>query len=369
MRRPLRGLEVKDDTYALIRMIKANGAEIPLLDSGSYSGETRAYANFILQNVQEARMEKHQIVETFGEPYIFFFGEAPRFLDIQAVLVNSHDFNWEAEWWFNYENYFRGTKSVEHGARTYLFYEDNVVEGYILQAQSVKVSEQPMVVQLVFRLFVTNYDNISFIGEPSFPIRSGASIPDGIDLTDDLNSEQINALVAGSTSGSVIDGQFVANAPLDRNFPIRSNIVDNWDEWTADPPIAQIDPFADPALISEVESLQQAVLSTLNDFGVEQGGPGLLSGLGLQPTFSSGPGIGFGAGASSGVSATFGASASAGVHASTGATAGAGYGGGVGAGATTYVGGSSSAFALVSADGDLDATGQANASASASVGI
>ena len=78
----------------------------------------------MLQNVQEAHMEKHQIVETFGESYIFFFGEAPRFIDVSAVIINSHDFNWEAEWWDNYNRFLRGTKSVEQGARTYLFYDE-----------------------------------------------------------------------------------------------------------------------------------------------------------------------------------------------------------------------------------------------------
>jgi len=125
-RRPLRGLEIKNDSYGAIKLVQSNGKELPLYDGGSKGGTTTQYTNFILQSVREARMEKHQIVETFGESYIFFFGESPRFLDVTAVLVNSFDFNWEAEWWQNYDKYLRGSKSVEMGARTYLFYEDNV---------------------------------------------------------------------------------------------------------------------------------------------------------------------------------------------------------------------------------------------------
>jgi hypothetical protein len=183
-RRPTRGLEIKDDTYAIIKLIRVDGREIPLIDSSSPDGETTSgYANFILQSVQEARMEKFQIVETFGDSYIFFFGESPRFLDVTAVILNSHDFNWEAEWWENYNRYIRGTKSVELGARTYLFYDDNIVEGYILMAQATKMSDQPLMLQLTFRFFITNYQNISFIGDPNFPIRSSAQIPPGIELT------------------------------------------------------------------------------------------------------------------------------------------------------------------------------------------
>ena len=183
-RRPVRGLEIKDDTYAFLKVIQADGSEIPLLDSGASGGRAiGGTSNFILQTVDEARMEKHQIVETFGESYIFFFGEQPRFLDVQAVIINSHDFNWEAEWWENYNTYLRGTRLVEMGARSYLFYDDNVVEGYLLNAHAVKRSSEPFLIQLSFRFFVTNYTNISFIGDPHFPIRSSVAIPAGIDLT------------------------------------------------------------------------------------------------------------------------------------------------------------------------------------------
>jgi len=41
----------------------ADGSALPLLDSSSSTGtNTDGYTNFILQTVQEQRMEKHQIV-------------------------------------------------------------------------------------------------------------------------------------------------------------------------------------------------------------------------------------------------------------------------------------------------------------------
>ena len=187
VRRPTRGLEVKDDTYAIMRVVRPDGSCIPLFDSGALdgTGQNENFANFLLQGVNEARMEKQQIVETFGEPYIFFFGEAPRFIDVQAVLLKSFDFNWRAEWWENYDKYLRGTKLVEMGARCYLFYEDTIVEGYILNAQTMESSDMPMYLQLQFRMFVTNYANISFIGDPFYPIRAGAVPPPGVaDFTD-----------------------------------------------------------------------------------------------------------------------------------------------------------------------------------------
>ena len=162
-RRPLRGLEIKEDTYATLKVIKSDGTELPLVDSGMPDGYNETgYANFLLQSVNETRMEKHQIIETFGASYVFFFGEAPRFLDCVAMLLNSHDFNWEAEWWANYNTYLRGTKLVEMGARCYLSYDDSVVEGYLMQAQASKSGDQPHAVQLQFRFFVTNCFNLKY---------------------------------------------------------------------------------------------------------------------------------------------------------------------------------------------------------------
>lgn len=186
-RRPTRGIEIKDEVPAVLRVIRYDGTEIGLVDAGALSEDgisTAGYSNFLLQSVQEARMEKTQIVETFGASYIFFFGESPRFLDVSVIVINSLDFNWEAEWWENYENNFRGTKLVEQGARLYMFYDDNIVEGYMLQCQGAKVADQPLAVQLSFRLFVTGYRNVSLdLYTGDYPIRRGA-IPMPIETSD-----------------------------------------------------------------------------------------------------------------------------------------------------------------------------------------
>lgn len=190
-RRPLRGLEIKSDTYAILKVVSASGNDLLLFDSGKKGGKTDSYTNFILQSVTEARMEKHQIVDTFGEPYLFLFGEHPRFLDITAILVDSNDFNWYGEWWENYNTILRGTKSVEMNARTYLFYDDNVVEGYMLQAQTNKTSDTPLMATLTFRLFLTSYSNVTMVGlDDRFPIRQGVELP----------NLRLSPLPGGSTS-------------------------------------------------------------------------------------------------------------------------------------------------------------------------
>lgn len=213
-RRPMRGLEVKEDTHAVIKVIDLMGREIRLADSGNASGTSSSYTNFILQSVQESRAEKSQILETFGDPYLFVFGESARFLECTAMLLNSQDFNWQAEFWHNYDTYLRGTKCAEIGARVYLFYDDTVVEGYMLNAVASIDSMNPMAVPLQFRMFLTNYRNISMIGDPRFPVRAGVSV--------DFAQQYQDASTGLFTEGG---------SPS----PVRGLIADNLDEWTGTP--------------------------------------------------------------------------------------------------------------------------------------
>lgn len=176
VRRPMRGIEIKENTYTILKILNFRGEELPLVSSSAVNedGSTTSYSNFIVQGVQEQRVEKQQIVETFGEDFIYFFGERPRFLDISGVLMNTNDFNWKSEFWHNYENYFRGTKLVEQNARLYMFFDDVVVEGYMLQASAQQQSMQPYHLPFSFRLFVTNYAILSQVGATRIPDRGGS---------------------------------------------------------------------------------------------------------------------------------------------------------------------------------------------------
>ena len=366
-RRPMRGLEIKEDRVAALKVVQSDGTEIPLVDAGSPYGDglTQAgYTNFILQNVSEARMEKHQIVETFGESYVFFFGEAPRFLDVQMVVINSHDFNWEAEWWENYERYFRGTRLVEMGARLYMFYDDNIVEGYMLSSQAVKVSDQPFLVQMNFRLFLTGYRNITFVGDPQFPIRANVALPEGIGARDPNSRDALittlqDAALAQARAEGLTDneallqngGSFGQHSRLSNflrsvpgsgalqpttvelietlngpvtfyaesdGLPLRSKIADNRDEYlglsgeiTTTPNFETgslgLPPLQAGTIRSqqEVENLHAAVIDRLRKAGANVDSPDALTALGLMPFLQSGGISGLGSGSSRQWGATY----------------------------------------------------------------
>lgn len=174
VRRPFRGVQIKQDTYAVLRVTRADGTDISLFDSSAapdyYNGgdenigRSSNYANFIVQSFSDQRMEKQQIVQTFGEDYIFFFGEQPRFVNVTGVLINTKDFDWKNEFLENYERYLRGTRLVENNARLYFYVDDVVMEGYLVNSTVNLSADQPYLVQFSFQMFVCQYATLSNVG-------------------------------------------------------------------------------------------------------------------------------------------------------------------------------------------------------------
>lgn len=177
IRRPYRGIQVKEDTYSTISVRRPNGSPVFLTSSSDPTGnrkegkigKVQEYADYILQNVQEQRVEKQQIIETFGDPYVYFFGERPRILAVSGMLMNTEDFNWRAQFWENYDKHLRGTKLVQQNARVYLSYDTVIIEGYILEASAVDNSGTPYSIPFNFSMLQTNYYDWSNIGQTLFP--------------------------------------------------------------------------------------------------------------------------------------------------------------------------------------------------------
>jgi hypothetical protein len=183
LRRPVRGIQIKDETHAVIRCITADGHPIPFLDGGSSSeegdiGESVNYANFLIEGIQERRAEKKQIIETFGEDYILFFGEEPRMLNVSGQLLNTADFDWKNEFWANYESLMRGTRLVDAGARLYFSFDDSVFEGYMTEASTTQTSQDPYKLPVQFQFFVTNHVTTSTIGKMTYQFDN--TTPEGL---------------------------------------------------------------------------------------------------------------------------------------------------------------------------------------------
>jgi len=90
------------------------------------------YSKFFLEGVQEAESERFQIVETFNNFYVYFFGKKPPIYQFSGHLLNTLNYNWLNEFMYFYENFWRGTRAVELGAKIFLTYNYQQVQGYIL---------------------------------------------------------------------------------------------------------------------------------------------------------------------------------------------------------------------------------------------
>ena len=161
IRRPLDGIQMKDDTFAFIRVIKEDGTEIPLFGVDKTKGA--AYTNFLVSHWEQADMEKLQVVDTFGEDYVYFFGRRPRQYSLTGFLLNTADFNWRGMWWRNYVEYLRGYKLAKMRARAYMYVDGAVIEGYFLNSNVPSDAASPNMVQFSTTMLVTNYvDTTSF---------------------------------------------------------------------------------------------------------------------------------------------------------------------------------------------------------------
>ena len=173
--RPLSGIVVKPNTHATVQVRTAEGNVIKVFnrlgretdDNVTFSkppdGSTPnddVWTDWLLQSVHEERAEKTQIVETFGETYLYAFGQRPRVLAITGILFNTQDYNWRSIFWKNWDEYFRATQLIRRNARMYIMFDDILVEGYPMNAAADQTSADQHVMSFSFSFFVTNYINL-----------------------------------------------------------------------------------------------------------------------------------------------------------------------------------------------------------------
>lgn len=199
VRRPVRGIVLKPETFVTIEVKTKDGKNLLLFDGGGYiekgdTSYTDKYSNFLIQSMSEASMEKAQIVETFGAAaYVFLFGKRPTTLNISGILCNSADFQWKDEWWENYNQFLRGTKCVENNTFVQISYEDLTVGGYILSCNTDLQADPSEMVPFNFQLLVSFTINSAHIGSNVFPYYTPVNIePDVVVLQNSELPQQVN---------------------------------------------------------------------------------------------------------------------------------------------------------------------------------
>lgn len=154
-----------------------------------------AYTKFFLDGVDEGHAERSQVIETFGQFYVFFFGERPPVYTFRGQLVNAKNANWVNDFSFMYENYLRGTRCVERNAKAILTYGGRQVEGFITNFSTSTNATLEGAVPLHFQVIVTERKYLGFSDDLSF---SDSTLSRG-DLAQDENFQKLLDQIAGKT--------------------------------------------------------------------------------------------------------------------------------------------------------------------------
>lgn len=133
------------------------------------------YSKFFLESVSESHNEKFQLVETFNDFYVYFYGERPPVYTFSGHLLNLLNYNWKNEFMYFYQNFWRGSKAVELGARVFLTYDYQQVQGYILaintnlNSLTDKAAQFSIQVLVTKRLFFNGADGDGIVRDNLIP--------------------------------------------------------------------------------------------------------------------------------------------------------------------------------------------------------
>lgn len=186
-----------DDKPASIRVLQRR-------PSGEDKDLIPVFTKFILESAREAHVEKAQIVETFGDWYVFFFGERPSTYSFSGTLINSKTNNWLQDFMFYYNNYLRGTKCVENQARILLTYGGRQIEGFILNAQTQTQAANEKGVPFSFDVLITERKVLNLSPDIAIVVNNGKLV----------GSEPFLELLKNTSNGPVSSAYVTAKQAL-----------------------------------------------------------------------------------------------------------------------------------------------------------
>lgn len=173
-----------------------------------------AYTKFFIETVQEAHVERSQIVETFGNFYVFMFGERPPVYSFSGKLVNSRNANWVSDLMFMYQQYLRGTKCVELNARLILTYGGRQIEGLMLNVNTATQATVEGSVEFSFQVVVFDRKFLGFSDDFGFASTDNHNLK-----ADDQFLRMLNQVTGGSTgAGSSKPGVSAAHTAAQRTM-------------------------------------------------------------------------------------------------------------------------------------------------------
>lgn len=173
-----------------------------------------AYTKFFIESVQESHVERSQIVETFGNFYVFMFGERPPVYSFSGKLVNSRNANWVTDLMFMYQTYLRGTKCVELNAKLILTYGGRQIEGLMLNVSTATQATIEGSVEFSFQVVVFERKYLGFSDDFGFATGDNQNLKADEQFIKMLNQVTGGTTGAGSSAPAVSAAQNVVRLTM-----------------------------------------------------------------------------------------------------------------------------------------------------------
>ena len=154
-----RVLGEKEDSIASISL---STQTVLTSDSPPTGNVLNAFSRFFLEGVTESQVEKFQIVETFTAFYTFFYGKRPPIYNFRGTLLNDENFKWTNDLMFFYDNFLRGTQSVQLGAQAIVSYDERLVSGFLLNLNIQENAVAPKGAAFSFDVLVVSHIQTRF---------------------------------------------------------------------------------------------------------------------------------------------------------------------------------------------------------------
>ncbi len=219
VRRPLNGLRPNTNYYATI--ISPNAMiNSSYLDANKL---TMFNNNFLIQNVTLNREEKMQVIETFGENYVYFFGHRSPTANFRGLLLNSQTFEWFSEFDQNYVNSFRGTRTSARNKEVSITIDGVIYSGHIHNVSYDLNAEMPNSVNVSFNMHIHKIHHITN------PRELKGAAPSIIEQLNTDGGGILSTLVFGNETNSAVTRDF-ASLGDELAFYLAQNDAINVDE-------------------------------------------------------------------------------------------------------------------------------------------
>jgi len=150
----------KKDVVSSLSVVHKDGIDSPIFTT----------KKFLLQGIEESRAEKYQIIETFGDTFIYLFDEQPKIFSCTGILLNAAaastrqelSSNWVEQFDVLYDIYLRGYKAASQQFLVRLQYENYIRIGVLLNFTKRHFADANEGIPFQMSLYVTNMWNSNY---------------------------------------------------------------------------------------------------------------------------------------------------------------------------------------------------------------